>query len=58
MSLLTDYADRYNVALRLGVASDADGRDGSMTGEQLEDWYASWGFEGGQVMRRTPDEPR
>jgi hypothetical protein len=58
MGLLTDCADQYNVVLRLGVASDADGRDGSMTGEQLEDWYAGWGFEGGHVMRRSPDEPR
>jgi hypothetical protein len=58
MALLTDYADQFNVVLRLGVASDADGRNGSMTGEQLVDWYAGWGFEGGQVMRRTPDEPR
>jgi hypothetical protein len=58
MGLLTDYADRFNVVLRLGVASDADGRNGSMTGEQLVDWYAGWGFDGGQVMRRTPDEPR
>lgn len=58
MALLTDMADQYNVVLRLGVATDADGRDGSMTGEQLVDWYAGWGFEGGHVMRRVPDEPR
>ncbi len=58
MELLTDHADQYNVVLRLGVASDANGRDGSMTGEQLVDWYAGWGFEGGQVMRRSPNEPR
>ena len=58
MALLTDLADRYDVILTLGVAHDADGREGGLTSDQLWQWYLGWGFEGGQSMRRNPEEPR
>jgi RimJ/RimL family protein N-acetyltransferase len=58
MALLTDQADRFEVILTLGVADDADGRQGGLTSEQLWQWYHGWGFEGGMSMKRYPEEPR
>jgi hypothetical protein len=54
MNLICTAADRFGVTLVLGIADDADGERGSLTVEQLHDWYETFGFEGGMRMVRTP----